>query len=174
MHLTQTAPRRWPAVALLGVTLLLEGVEARGQTNSRTPGTVVSWGTHVVPYVQPLTRFKAIAAGGNHNLALRLDGTVVAWGNSYSGEANVPSRLGSVVAIAAGSYHSLALNQDGTVVAWGAGGTNSGWYPDYGQSMIPPGLTGVVAVAAGGYHSLALKEDGTVVGWGAGGNERGV
>src|SRR6266581_1192452 len=141
MHVTQTVPRRWPAGALLGVMLLLQGVEADGQTNGPPGGSAVSWGAQVVPYVQPLTRFKAIAAGGNHNLALRLDGTVVAWGNSYSGEANVPSSLGRVVAIAAGWYHSLALNQDGTVVAWGAGMTNSGWYPDYGQSMTPAGLT---------------------------------
>src|SRR5207245_5220571 len=139
---------------LLGVMLLLEGVEARGQTNSRTPGTVVSWGTHVIPYVQPLTRFKAIAAGGNHNLALRLDGTVVAWGNSYSGEANVPSRLGSVVAIAAGSYHSLALNQDGTVVAWGAGWMDRGCYPGCGRSVVARGLGCVVSLLAGGYRRV--------------------
>ena len=126
MHVTQTVPRCWPAVALLGVMLLLQRVEAAGQTNGRTPGTVVSWGSHVLPYVQPLTRFKAIVAGGNHNLALRLDGTVVAWGNSYSGEAKVPSRLGSVVAVAAGWYHSLALIQDGTVVAWGRGEQTAG------------------------------------------------
>src|SRR5207245_11062149 len=99
---------------LLGVMLLLQPVEAAGQTNGRTPGTVVSWGSHVLPYVQPLTRFRAIAAGGNHNLALRLDGTVVAWGNSYSGEAKVPSRLGSVVAIAPVWDHSLALTRGGS------------------------------------------------------------
>src|SRR5712692_2689789 len=132
MHLTQTAPRRWPAVALLGVMLLLQGVAAGVQTNERTPGTVVSWGIPMLPYVQPLTRFKAIAAGGNHNLALKPDGTVVAWGDNILGEATVPGALSNVAAIAAGLTHSLALMQDGTVVGWGAGGTNSGVYPDYG------------------------------------------
>lgn len=47
-------------------------------------GTVVSWGDQVLPYVLPGTRFTRIAAGWAHNLALNLDGTVVAWGvNSY-------------------------------------------------------------------------------------------
>src|SRR5712692_6245559 len=170
MHLTQTAPRRWPAVALLGVMLLLEGVVAGGQTNSPTLGTVVSWGIPMLPYVQPLTRFKAIAAGGAHNLALKPDGTVVAWGDNFyfNGAAIVPDGLSNVVAIAPGESHSLALRQDGTVVGWGAGGTNSGIFPDYGQSLTPAGLTGVVAISAGGYHSLALKRDGAVVAWGAG------
>ena len=32
----------------------------------------------------------AIAAGGDHSLALRSDGTVVAWGDNSSGQNNVP------------------------------------------------------------------------------------
>ncbi len=43
------------------------------------PGTVVAWGDEALPYVQPGTRFTTIAAGGEHNLALKPDGTVVAW-----------------------------------------------------------------------------------------------
>jgi hypothetical protein len=158
MHLTQTAPRRWPAVALLGVMLLLQGVEAGGQTNGRTPGTVVSWGLPMLPYVQPLTRFKAIAAGGSHNLALKSDGTVVAWGPNSFGEATAPSGLSNVVAIAAGDEYSLALQEDGTVVAWGE------WLffyeGDSSPNLLPvtvlSGLSGVVAIAGGGDHSLAI------------------
>jgi len=56
-----------------------------------------------MPVVQPGTRFTAIAAAaGGHNLALKSDGTVVAWGDNSSGEATVPSGLSGVVAIAAG------------------------------------------------------------------------
>ena len=110
-----------------------------------------------------LNRAVTVAAGGNHSLALKADGTVSAWGywnlNDH-GQTTVPPFLAGVVAIAAGSSHSLALRANGTVVAWGYDG---------GPNIVPmpAGLTGVVAIAAGGSHSLALKENGTVVAWGA-------
>ncbi|HVU99888.1 MAG TPA: hypothetical protein VHH88_00910, partial [Verrucomicrobiae bacterium] len=120
----------------------------------------------------------AISAGEFHSLALRADGTVVAWGagktndpsDSYDfGQSIVPPGLTNVVAISAGAGNSLALRSDGTVIAWGAGLTNGGSnYFDLGQSMVPPGLANVVGISAGAYHSLALKADGTVVAWGAG------
>ncbi|MFO1488073.1 MAG: DUF5011 domain-containing protein [Verrucomicrobiota bacterium] len=107
----------------------------------------------------------AIAAGGIHNLALKSDGKVAAWGSSPgSGVTNIPVGLSNVVAIAGGSYHSLALKTDGKVVAWGAN------FNDYGQTTIPVGLSNVVAIAGGLYHSLALKSDGTVAAWGNDGN----
>ena len=106
----------------------------------------------------------AIAAGAGQSLALKGDGTVVAWGcggGSNSGQCNVPSGLSGVTAISAGYGHSLALKGDGTVVAWGCGGGL-----DFGQCTVPSGLSGVAAISAGGLHSLALKGDGTVVAWG--------
>ena len=90
----------------------------------------------------------AVAAGDSHSLALRSDGTVVAWGcgtgASDFGQCSVPSGLSGVTAIAAGASHSLALKGDGTVVAWGCLGG------DYGQCSVPGGLSGVTAIAAGG------------------------
>jgi alpha-tubulin suppressor-like RCC1 family protein len=133
---------------------------------------VVAWGSNSAGQtnVPPgLTNVIAIAAGGlfsdGHCLALKADGTVVAWGagNDYYhnwsyGQANVPSGLSNVVAVAAGSLHSLALRSNGTVVAWG--------YNSNGQTNVPAGLSNVVAIAAGYAHSLALKSDGTVAAWG--------
>jgi alpha-tubulin suppressor-like RCC1 family protein len=96
----------------------------------------------------------AIAAGFEHCLALRRDGTVVVWGNNESGQTNVPPSLTNVVAIAAGMDSSLALKADGTLVAWGS------------QKNVPVGLSNIVAIATGGSFSLALLANGTVVGWG--------
>ncbi|HXP63769.1 MAG TPA: hypothetical protein VN829_24900, partial [Dongiaceae bacterium] len=124
-------------------------------------GTVVGWGERMMPQVPPGTRFQALAAGAYHSLALKEDGTVVAWGLNQFGGAQVPTGLSGVVAVAGGHYFSLALKQDGTVIGWG--------WTNYGQTTMP-GLTGVVAIAAGYYHSLALKKDGTVAAWGAGGS----
>lgn len=100
----------------------------------------------------------AIAAGYSHGLALKSNGSVVAWGSNSQGQTNVPSNATNIVAIAAGQTHSLALRQNGRVTAWG--------YNFFGQTTVPAGLTNVVAIAAGHNFSLALKSDGTVVGWG--------
>ena len=117
-----------------------------------------------------LTNVVAITGGAGHSLALRQDGTVVAWGDNSYGQARVPTGLTDVVVIAAGAWHNLAVRSDGTVAAWGAGtvvdpGDNNGL--QLGQSMVPAGLTNAVAVAAGFWHSLALRADGTVVAWGS-------
>ena len=61
-----------------------------------------------------MTDVVAIAAGRDHYLALRADGTVTAWGRDQAGKCHVPEDLERAVAIAAGIQHSLALLADGT------------------------------------------------------------
>ena len=97
------------------------------------------------PYWIPV---QAIAAGGNHNLALLTNGTVVAWGDNSFGQASPPSNLSNVVAITAGYLHSAALCSNGTVVVWGDN--------TFGQTNVPTGLSNVVAIAAGDFHTFAL------------------
>ena len=105
------------------------------------------------------TNVKAIAAGLRHTVALKEDGTVVAWGDNSYGQCNIPEGLTNVKAIAAGSSYTVALKEDGTVVAWG--------WNSYGQCNQPKGsLANVKAIAAGFSHTVALKEDGTIVAWG--------
>ena len=143
-----------------------EGAPSRAaghQASRHGIGSVAAWGydgdgeTDVPAGLSK--NLTAIAAGGEHSLALKSDGTVAAWGDDSSGQSDVPVGLSGVTAIAAGYYHSLALKSDGTVAAWG--------YDGDGETDVPAGLSGVTAIAAGEYHSLALKSDGTVVAWGA-------
>lgn len=103
---------------------------------------------------------KAVAAGNNHGLALRTDGTVVAWGKPWPqggalggpglnvGQDVVPEGLSNVVAIAAGHFFSLALKADGTVVHWGSN--------IHGEGDVPSDLRNVTAIGAGAYHCLAI------------------
>ena len=90
---------RWAAVALAAFLGLY--------ANARADSTVVEWGdpnswnTDVPP---DLTNVVAVAAGGGHSLALKDDGTIVAWGDN-----GVPSGLSNVMAVAAGRNHSFAL-----------------------------------------------------------------
>ncbi len=145
-----------------------------GAAQATAPGSVLAWGCtgNIGGYGQCSVpaglsaTVTAIAAGTIHSLALKSDGTVVAWGcaASTSGQCNVPSGLTGVTAIAAGASNSLALRSDGTVVAWGCGNPNF----DAGQCDVPSDLSGVTAISASDHHSLALKSDGTVVAWGCG------
>ena len=108
-----------------------------------------------------LSGVSVVAAGWFHSLALRQDGTLIAWGYDYRAQATVPG-------LERGDRHrGRRRSQPGTqpeepaVLVLGDDG--------YGQTTVPADLSGdeVVAVAAGASHSLALKQDGTVVGWGA-------
>jgi alpha-tubulin suppressor-like RCC1 family protein len=96
--------------------------------------------------VNDLNNMIAVAAGGEHSLALRKDGTISAWGYNYDGQLGdgttsqnkhdeenkyAPVSVGgveNVAAIAAGYYHSVALKSDGTVWTWG--------YNEFGQLGI--------------------------------------
>jgi hypothetical protein len=118
----------------------------------------MAWGGYLAQTNVPsaLSNVVAIAAGEYHSLALKLGGSVVAWGDPNY--ATVPLGLSNIIAVAAGFTHSVALKSDGSVVAWGSN--------LYGQTNVPGGLSDVIAIAAGGAHTLALKGDGSVVAWG--------
>ena len=112
---------------------------------------------------QGALRVMAIAAGGEHSVALASDGTVWSW-------APLPVRvsgLSGAVAIAAGFSHGLAVRGDGTVWQWDLRHDNvSGHYVvDMPAPVQVKDLSGVVAVAGGTSYSLALKRDGTVWEW---------
>ncbi len=92
-------------------------------------GSVFSWG-EVSDVPENLTNAIAIAAGGWHDVALRSDGTVVAWGDDTFGQTDLPDGLTNVIAIASGDWHSLALKADGTIVSWGLPGVGDLPLPD--------------------------------------------
>jgi hypothetical protein len=75
--------------ALLSVLSLAPLSQAQ---NNRPSGTVVTWGHVVYPYVEPGARFTAISAGIIHTVALKSDGSVVAWGDNGCDQTDVPSR----------------------------------------------------------------------------------
>ncbi len=125
---------------------------------SATTAHLVAFGRRVIPYIEPGTRFKAVACGPSHAVALKTDGTLIGWGDNLRGQAAPPADLSNVVAVSAGGAFSVALRGDGTVFAWG--GTFAK------EVAVPPGLSNVVAISAGLSHTLALRADGTVVGWG--------
>jgi alpha-tubulin suppressor-like RCC1 family protein len=124
-----------------------------------------------------LGQIRTVIAGRlDQVLAIRSDGTVLAWGNNTSGQLGDGTNtnrsspvqvrgLTGVTAITAGQNNTVALTDDGTVWVFGSNG--------YATSTIPVqvlGLNGVTAIASGNIHTLALKQDGTVWAWGDNGS----
>jgi alpha-tubulin suppressor-like RCC1 family protein len=163
----------------------------------KTNGTVSSWGDQgagqlgnnvvsassqrVPQTVANLATARKVAAGGFHAVALRADGTVVAWGSNADGKLGIGTTgglfatpqtvngLANVTAIAAGDDHSLALRSDGSVWAWGQNDVCQLGQNDTNSRNAAtqvPGLANVTAIAAGGAHSFALRSDGAVFAWG--------
>ncbi|MDD5140576.1 MAG: hypothetical protein PHY43_10000 [Verrucomicrobiales bacterium] len=128
-----------------------------------------------------------IAAGGNHSLFIKSDGSLWAMGENDYGQlgngtyqsTNQPQLIVSsnVIAIAAGGYHSLFLKSDGSLWAMG-----NDYYGQLGDNYIhfvddytnfPEQIisSNVVAMAAGLHHSLFIKNDGSL--WGMGDSQHG-
>lgn len=137
-----------------------------------------------------LTSVKSVAAGTSHGVALKSDGTVVAWGLNSSGQlgdgttvqklfpvavklAN-GTALSDITQIACGATHSLALKSDGTVWAWGAnasgqlgdGTTTDKLVATQVKTNASTFLTGVVSIAGGAAHSAGAKSNNTIWCWG--------
>lgn len=70
-----------------------------------------------------------VAAGANHSLGVKADGTVAAWGYNCYGQSTVPAGLSGVREVSAGVFHNLALKSDGTVATWGSN--------LYGEGTVP-------------------------------------
>ena len=161
----------------------------------KTDGTVWAWGINyegelglgnwsgpvkTPTQVPALTGVASVVPGSWHCLAVRADGTVLAWGTNMHGQLGVfPSQydyvpkvvpnLTNVVEAAVGIQFSLARKSDGTVVAWG--------FNSYGQlgngstddTFVPTpvtNLSNVVQISAGGSHAAARLANGDVYSWG--------
>lgn len=106
----------------------------------------------------------AASAGGCHSLAIRQDGSIVAWGRNDQGQLDVPEPNEGWTAVAAGGYSgltnlgwSVGIRGD-SLVAWG--------YPTYTQ--VPQPNSGFVSVVANETHTLALRRDGSIAAFGDG------
>ncbi|MBK8802956.1 MAG: hypothetical protein IPN71_13060 [Fibrobacteres bacterium] len=102
---------------------------------------------------------KSIVAGAHHALALKDDGSVLAWGPNYEGENDVPEGLGKVVKLGAGYSSSYALLEDGTLRSWGNSKNR--------EDAFSSGLRSLRDISSGQFACrLALDSAGRIFTWG--------
>lgn len=122
-----------------------------------------------------------IAAGSKHNIALKANGTIWAWGLNNCGQLGDgtlikktnPLQIGSDsnwCSIVASAFHSLGLKVDGTIWSWGlndSGQLGDGTFINKWSPIQIGTGDQWVSIASYGSHSLALKSDGTLWAWGS-------
>jgi hypothetical protein len=124
------------AVVRRGGTLWMWGANWSGQLGDGCGGAAPCADSLVARQVGTGTDWSAIAAGSNHTVALKTDGTLWSWGSNYAGVLgdggaaefrSTPAPLlglGQVAesdwaAVAAGSQSSYAVKADGRIFGWG-------------------------------------------------------
>jgi alpha-tubulin suppressor-like RCC1 family protein len=154
--LSQWSPANGSMAQATRADAIAYGLNNQGQTN--------------VPALPPGLTYVAAAAGENHCIALRSNGTIVGWGNGFYNQLIAPALppgMTYTAVVARGNY-SLALRSDGNIVGFGSESlTFNG--PGFGQLAIPALPPGVVYTSMSGADSscLAVRSDGTAVGWGS-------
>lgn len=99
-----------------------------------------------------------IAATAATAAVIKEDGSVVVWGNTKQGLAEVPEMEGKPVSIVGGRYHYSILTDTGRVYSWGSDKMK--------QTKVPSSAkSGVEAIYGGYYQNYAVKAD-KVATWG--------
>ena len=114
-----------------------------------------------------------ICAGGSHALALKLDGSLWAWGQNERGQLGdgtrkartepvMISRDGKWKQLTASLFTSYALKSDGTIWAWGVGISSPEKTNDALLARQIGDGSNWVSMAAGEFHLVAQRADGTL------------
>lgn len=128
----------------------------------RTKG-LAFWGTPAEPALEG--PYVQLAGGHMHVAALRIDGTVLGWGDNRSGQVTPPPGLADVESLRCGHLFTIARHRDGSLTAWGLSGA---------KEITPPRLARDDlrdwAAVRNGVYLLQPGGDVTAFGWRPGGD----
>ena len=122
--------------------------------------------------VRVATGVASVAAGADHTMYVKTDGTLWATGSNAQGQlgdggnltSNTPVQVATGVAsVAAGRVHTMYVKTDGTL--WAMGDNRYGQLGDgttTNRSSAVRVATGVARVSAGRMHTMHVKTDGTL------------
>ena len=164
----------------------------------KTDGTLWTWGYNYNGQLginattqrnTPVTTFlggsdwKQVAAGGNHTLAIKTDGTLWTWGYNVVGQLGINTSGTDILTpvttfvggsnwkqVAGGSTHTAAIKTDGTLWTWGDNSSGELGINNTSNRSIPVttfvGGSNWKQVDGGTNHTVAIKTDGTLWIWG--------
>ena len=127
----------------------------------------------------------AVAAGFEHSMAIKTDGSLWAWGRNSDGQLGngahgrevtvntTPIRImDGVASVSAGGGNTMIIKTDGSLWGWGmngsgqlGNGTGGNW--DSINPFPAKIMEGVDFVSSGGSQTMAIKNDGSLWVWGA-------
>ena len=122
--------------------------------------------------VRVTTGVASVAAGADHTMYVKTDGTLWATGSNAQGQlgdggnltSNTPVQVATGVAsVAAGRVHTMYVKTDGTL--WAMGDNRYGQLGDgttTNRSSAVRVATGVARVSAGRVHTMHVRTDGTL------------
>ena len=125
-----------------------------------------------------------ISPGYSHNVAIRDNGTALAWGSNFAGQlgngfavdrsspVSVVGGFTDWAQISGGSFHSPAIRANGTAWCWGEGifgeiGDNNTINRSSPVSVVG-GFTDWIEISGGSSFTLARRTNGTIWSWGYG------
>jgi alpha-tubulin suppressor-like RCC1 family protein len=123
--------------------------------------------------------WKMIAAGSNHSVGIKDDGSLWAWGWNNNGQLgdgtttqrSSPVQIGTATnwaSIAGGGTYTIATQTDGSLWAWG--GNDAGQLGDGSttqrNSPVKIGTATWASIACGQDHTIATQTDGSLWAWG--------
>ncbi len=114
------------------------------------------------PMPPPAVGVQQVATGLDYSCALKLDGTIVCWGDDgnanwdWTGRTHPPS--GTFRQIALAEDHACGIRTDGTVACWGGNGA--------ADSVFPPSGT-FKELSADTMATCGIRVDGTIACWGS-------
>jgi alpha-tubulin suppressor-like RCC1 family protein/uncharacterized protein YjdB len=127
------------------------------------------------------TDWAALAVSSGTSMALKVDGTLWAWGYNGNGQMGLgysdweydghptPAQVGTDddwAAVSMGTSHVLAVKTDGSLWAWGNNGYGQLGFGFDSYETFPPTRVDTASdwatPQAGAYHSVVLKTDGSL------------